>query len=260
MRFSIPHYALPGALLAMALLPAAAPAEQLVVAAAADLSFALPLINQQFVAAHPGTEIKISLGSSGNFSAQIQNGAPFQVFMSADEKYPRDLIAKGFAVADSYTVYGTGRLALWSLQPGVNLNQGLGALSDPGVKHVAIANPAHAPYGRAAKAALNKYGILNQVRSKLVMGENIAQTAQFVQTGNADAGIVAVSLLMSPKLANVGRWVEVPARLYAPLVQAAVVTRAGATSALARQYVAYLSSPSARAILQRFGFVETGNK
>lgn len=187
MRFSIPHYALPGALLAMALLPAAAPAEQLVVAAAADLSFALPLINQQFVAAHPGTEIKISLGSSGNFSAQIQNGAPFQVFMSADEKYPRDLIAKGFAVADSYTVYGTGRLALWTLQPGVNLNQGLGALSDPGVKHVAIANPAHAPYGRAAQAALNKYGILNQVRSKLVMGENIAQTAQFVQTGNADA-------------------------------------------------------------------------
>lgn len=123
------------------------------------------------------------------------------------------------------------------------------------ITRVAIANPAHAPYGRAAQAALNKYGIWNQIQPKLVLGENIAQTAQFVQSGNVDAGIVAVSLLSSPKLQGIGRWVEVPGNLYPPLVQVAVVTRAGASSKLARQYVTYLGSSEARVILQRFGFV-----
>jgi molybdate transport system substrate-binding protein len=241
--------------LTIGLLCSSAHADSLLVAAAADLSFALPEINRGFIAAHPGNEVKVSLGSSGNFHAQIQNGAPFQVYMSADEKYPRDLIAKGFAITDSYVVYGTGRIALWTLKPEFNIKQGLTALTDASVTRVAIANPAHAPYGRAAEAALNKYGIWNQIQPKLVLGENIAQTAQFVQSGNVDAGIVAVSLLSSPKLKGVGRWVEVPGNLYPPLVQAAVVTRAGASSKLARQYVAYLGSSEARVILQRFGFV-----
>ena len=127
--------------------------------------------------------------------------------MSAAEKYPRDLIAKGFAIADSYVVYGTGRIALWTLKPEFNIKQGLTALTDASVTRVAIANPAHAPYGRAPEAALNKYGIWNQIQPKLVLGENIARTAQFVQSGNVDAGIVAVSLLSSPKLEGVGRWV-----------------------------------------------------
>jgi molybdate transport system substrate-binding protein len=225
--------------LTIGLLCSSAHEDSLLVAAAADL----------------GNEVKVSLGSSGNFHAQIQNGAPFQVYMSADEKYPRDLIAKGFAITDSYVVYGTGRIALWTLKPEFNIKQGLTALTDASVTRVAIANPAHAPYGRAAEAALNKYGIWNQIQPKLVLGENIAQTAQFVQSGNVDAGIVAVSLLSSPKLKGVGRWVEVPGNLYPPLVQAAVVTRAGASSKLARQYVAYLGSSEARVILQRFGFV-----
>jgi molybdate transport system substrate-binding protein len=253
MRFN-PLFSLGGALL-MGVVYASAQAETLRVAAAADLAFVLPEINQRFSAAHPGVEFKVSLGSSGNFYAQIQNGAPFQVFMSADEKYPRELIAKGFAVADSYRVYGTGRIALWTLKPEFNLKQGLAALTDARVTRVAIANPAHAPYGRAAEAALNKYGIWNQLQPKLVLGENIAQTAQFVQSGNVDAGIVAVSLLSGPTLHGVGRWVELPANLYPPLVQAAVLTRAGASSELARQYVAYLGSADARVVLQRFGFV-----
>jgi molybdate transport system substrate-binding protein len=245
------------AALLMGIVGASAQAETLRLAAAADLAFALPALNQRFSATHPDAEIKVSLGSSGNFYAQIQNGAPFQVFLSADEKYPRDLIAKGFAVADSYVVYGTGRIALWTLKPEFNIKQGLAALTDAQVARVAIANPAHAPYGRAAEAALNKYGIWNQLQAKLVLGENIAQTAQFVQSGNVDAGIVAVSLLSAPTLHGVGRWVEVPASLYPPLVQAAVVTRAGAASELARQYVAFLGSADARVILQRFGFIAT---
>ena len=161
MRFN-KFFSLSG-VLAIGLLCSSAHANSLLVAAAADLSFVLPEINRGFIAAHPGNEVKVSLGSSGNFHAQIQNGAPFQVYMSAAEKYPRDLIAKGFAIADSYVVYGTGRIALWTLKPEFNIKQGLTALTDASVTRVAIANPAHAPYGRAAEAALNKYGIWNQI-------------------------------------------------------------------------------------------------
>lgn len=254
MKFNALRKGVLGAFVMLAMVPMCAQAEQLLVAAAADLAFALPEINQQFVATHPGADIKVSLGSSGNFSTQIQNGAPFQVYMSADEKYPRDLIAKGFAQADSYTVYGTGRIALWTLKPDLDITSGLKALTQAAVTRVAIANPEHAPYGRAAQAALTQSGVWSAAQPKLVLGENIAQTAQFVQSGNVDAGIVAVSLLSSPKLQGVGRWVAVPDNLYPPLVQAAVVTKAGSSSALAREYVANLASPQARAILQRFGF------
>ena len=244
-------------LLALALLSSRVTAEDVVVAAASDLTFVLPEINKAFEARHPGVTVKVSFGSSGNFHAQIQNGAPYQVFMSADEKYPRDLIAQGAAVADSYFVYGTGRIVLWTMKPEVNLSQGLSGLTDARVMKIAIANPAHAPYGRAAELAMKKQGVWNALQTKLVMGENISQTAQFVQTGNVDVGVVAMSLVLSPKMRGVGRWAEVSAVLYPPLVQAAVVTKAGTNSATAREFVKFLDQPEARDLLQKYGFRDT---
>lgn len=244
-----------GVMFSLILMSTAAYAEDLQVAAASDLSFALPEINKLFEAKHPGVAVKVSYGSSGNFSAQIQNGGPYQVFMSADENYPRDLITKGYAVADSYTVYGAGKIVLWTMKPSVNLSQGLSGLADPSIQKIAIANPAHAPYGRAAQAAMVKQGIWKALQSKLVLGENISQTAQFVQTGNVDVGVVAMSLVLSPKMSGVGHWVEIPSALYPPLVQAAVVTKAGAANPLAREYVSLLESAPVRQVLQRYGFL-----
>ncbi|MEQ1667047.1 MAG: molybdate ABC transporter substrate-binding protein [Sulfuriferula sp.] len=247
----------PFALLALALLSSQVMAEDLFVAAASDLSFVLPEINKAFEAKHPGVTVKVSLGSSGNFHAQIKNGAPYQVFMSADEKYPRDLIAQGAAVADSYNVYGTGRIVLWTMKPEVNLSQGLSGLADARITKIAIANPAHAPYGRAAESAMKKQGVWDALQTKLVLGENISQTAQFVQTGNVDVGVVAMSLVLSPKMRGVGRWAEISTALYPPLVQAAVVTKTGANSAMAREFVRFLDQPEARDLLQKYGFSDT---
>jgi molybdate transport system substrate-binding protein len=241
----------------MLTLSAHALAEELLVAAASDLAFVLPEINKAFEAKHPGVVVKVSLGSSGNFHAQILNGAPYQVFMSADEKYPRDLMASGNAVAESYNVYGTGRIALWTMKPEVDLSQGFPGLTNNAVNKIAIANPAHAPYGRAAEAAMKKLGVWDALQPKLVLGENIAQTAQFVQSGNVDVGVVAVSLLSSPKMNGVGRWVDVPTALYPPLVQAAVVTKAGQNSPNAREFVRFLDGAAARDLLQKYGFRDT---
>ncbi len=241
----------------MAMISASALAEELLVAAASDLSFVLPEINKAFETNHPGVSVKVSLGSSGNFYAQIQNGAPYQVFMSADEKYPRDLIARGNALADSYNVYGTGRIALWTMKPEVNLSSGLSGLTDVRVAKIAIANPAHAPYGRAAEAAFKKQGVWEALQPKLVYGENISQTAQFVQTGNVDVGVVAMSLVLSPKMRGVGRWAEISSALYPALVQAAVVTKAGENSAIARDFVKFLDTAEARDLLQKYGFRDT---
>ncbi|NOT16540.1 MAG: molybdate ABC transporter substrate-binding protein [Sulfuriferula sp.] len=241
----------------MLALSASASAEDLLVAAASDLSFVLPEINKAFEAKHPGVTVKVSLGSSGNFHAQIQNGAPYQVFMSADEKYPRDLIAAGNAVADTYNVYGTGRIVLWTMKPELNLSQGLSGLVDAKVTKIAIANPAHAPYGRAAEAAMKKQGVWDALQSKLVLGENISQTAQFVQTGNVDVGVVAMSLVLSPKMQGMGRWAEISTALYPALVQAVVVTKVGENSATARAFVKFLDTPVARELLQKYGFRDT---
>ena len=150
--------------------------------------------------------------------------------------------------------YAEGRLILWTMKSGVDVSRGLAALRDPAVKHVALANPDHAPYGRAAKAALVHEGLWAELTPKFVYGENIAQTAQFVQTGNADAGLVAMSLVAAPQFAHAGHYFEIPAGDYPPLEQAAAVTKAGAGNALAKAYVQYLQTDEARAILERFGF------
>lgn len=230
-------------------------AAELKVAAAADLAFVLPEIVAAFEK-QSGATVKVSFGSSGNFTAQIQNGAPFDVFMAADIGYPRTLITAGLADAASLYLYGTGRIAVWAPE-GSKLNferGGMRALLDGHVKRIAIANPQHAPYGRAAVAALTRYGIYNKVKSKLVLGENIAQAAQFVQSGNAEAGILALSLVLAPAMHGKGKYWLVPENSHLALEQAAVVLNSSAEPKLARAFVEYLGSPAAVEQFRRYGF------
>jgi molybdate transport system substrate-binding protein len=232
----------------------AAIAQPLRVAAASDLQAALPDIAARFEKA-TGHEVALTFGSSGNFFTQVKNGAPFDVFLSADIDYPRELEREGEAEKGSLFRYATGRIVLWIRNEStIDLKRGLAALADPGVRKVAIANPDHAPYGRAAVAALHHAGVHNRVQAKLVRGENISQAAQFVQSGNADAGIVALSLALAPALKTSGRYVEIPESFYPPIEQAAVVIAASKQKTIGRQFVDFLKQPESARTLQKFGF------
>jgi molybdate transport system substrate-binding protein len=237
-------------------LVATAPAETVTIAAAADLTYCIEDLNQVYQQSHPSTELRLSSGSSGNFSSQIQNGAPFDVFLSADIQYPKNLASGGFADLSTLTVYAVGRIVLWTAKPDtVNLDRGIEILRDRSVvKKLAIANPEHAPYGRAAKSVLENIGIWSEVQDRIVQGENIAQTAQFVQTGNVDAGFVALSLLLSPNRQQIGRYIEVDPKLYPKLEQAMVLTKAGSNRPVVREYFQFLQSPAARKIFDQYGF------
>ncbi len=224
------------------------------IAAAANFIPVLGPLDAAFEATAPGTTVTPSAGASGSLYAQIANGAPFDVFLSADLEFPRKLAQSGFAVGTSLTPFATGRLVLWTTLPGRDPVTIVGLLSNPRVHRVAIANPQTAPYGKAAKQALERLGLYAALAPRLVTGENISQTAQFVDTGNAQAGFVALSLVLSPGMKDRGRWVEVPAGLYAPLVHAAILTNRGAANPEARRYLLFLGSPAARAILARFGY------
>jgi molybdate transport system substrate-binding protein len=241
-------------LLLASMLSLPALAAPLLIAAAADLSYCIDDIAAAFRKEAPDAAIKISTGASGNFFAQIQNGAPFDAFLSADVDYPAQLARLGAADGSTLTRYAVGRIAMWSLDPRLDLDKGLALLRDPRIARVAIANPATAPYGRAARAALERDGLWEAVQAKLVIGENISQTSQFVQTGNAQVGLVSLASLRSPRLAGVGRYALVPDTGLAPIEQAAIVTKHGADNPLAARFVRFLGSPAARAILERNGF------
>jgi molybdate transport system substrate-binding protein len=240
---------------AVELIPVAR-AETVTIAAAADLTYCIEDLNRSYQQSHPGTELKLSAGSSGNFSSQIQNGAPFDIFLSADIQYPKNLASGGFVDPSTLTVYAVGRIVLWTTKPdSVNLDRGIEVLRDrSAVKKIAIANPEHAPYGRAAKAVLENSGIWSEVQDRIVQGENIAQTAQFVQTGNVDAGFVALSLLLSPHLQHIGRYIEIDPKLYPKLEQAMVLTKAGSNRPVVRDYFQFLQSQAARKIFDQYGF------
>ena len=224
------------------------------IAAAANFIPVLRPLDAAFEAAAPGTTVTTSAGASGTLYAQIANGAPYDLFLSADLEFPRKLARSGFAVGTSLTPFAAGRLVLWTTLPGAGPVTIEGLMTNPRVRRVAVANPRTAPYGRAAKQALEHLGLYPSVAPRLVTGENISQTAQFVETGNAQAGFVALSLVLSPGMKDRGRWVEVPAGLYAPLVHAAILTNRGAANPQARRYLLFLGSPPARAILARFGY------
>src|SRR3954468_3076773 len=195
--------------------PGPAPRGRVRVAAAADLNVAMNDVIGRFGAVHD-VDVSVSYGSSGTFYAQLLNQAPFDMFLSADVAYPNQLAARGLTLPQSEFTYAIGRLVLWA--PFASTldveHDGLQALTRAQVAHVAIANPDHAPYGRAAVAAMQSAGVYDRVRSKLVLGENVAQTMQFVQSGAADAGIVALSLAVAPNMKGRGRRFEIPVGTY----------------------------------------------
>ena len=229
-------------------------AEQVRLAAASDLVFCLEELDRAFLSNHPSAKITATFGSSGNFYSQIKAGAPFDLFLSADVSLPKRLALDGFAAGETLTPYAVGRLVLWTLNTNISLAQGLTVLTQAVFTKIAIANPDHAPYGAAARAAMTKLGLWEKVQPKLVLADNIAQTAQFVRTGNAEAGIVALSLVLAPTTAGLGQWELVSDSLHTPLEQAAILTKVGQTNSAARAYLGFLNTPVAREIFNRFGF------
>lgn len=224
--------------LAVLLVTAPASAQEIRVAAASDLQALLPGVVSRFEK-ETGTRVQTTFGSSGNFFAQIRNGAPFDVFLSADIEYPRRLQAE--TLGEPVIEYAEGRLVVWTRRDsGIDITSGLSALADPRVRRVAIANAEVAPYGRAAVAALKTAGLYDRIQSKIVMGENISQAAQFAQSGNAEAGILALSLTGGASLKGSGTFVEVPASLHPPIEQGAIVLHRARNKDAARRFVAFV--------------------
>ena len=231
-----------------------AQAGTLLVAAASDLVYCIDELSAAFRKQVPGAEVKVSTGASGNFFAQIKRGAPFDVFMSADMDYPRQLASEGAADPASLAPYAIGRLAVWTLEARFDPARGMRVFADARLTRVAIANPEVAPYGRAARAALVHHGVWRHVEGKLAIGDNVAQAAQFVQTGNAQVGIVSLATVLSPRMKGVGRYYLVPQAGLAPLEQGVVLTRHGKDNPLAARFLQFLHTKAARDILQRSGF------
>jgi len=233
---------------------ARAQGKEIRIAAAADLRFAMGELSEQFER-QAGTKVNITFGSSGNFFSQIQNGAPFDLFFSADIEYPRKLEAAGLAEPGTLYEYAIGRLVIWTpADAKVDVTkEGWKSLLDASVAKIAIANPEHAPYGRAAMAALQASGIYERVKPKLVFGENISQAAQFVQSGSAQAGIVAMSLAVSPAMRDGKRW-DIPAEMHPALEQGAIVLKDAKNKGSAQAFLEFVKSASSRAIFAKYGF------
>ncbi|HZZ20704.1 MAG TPA: molybdate ABC transporter substrate-binding protein [Opitutaceae bacterium] len=234
--------------------PGAAAAQPLSVAGAANLSFALKALDEEFAREQPDVTVTAATGASGDLVAQIEHGAPYDVFLSADLHFAQVLTKAGAADPKSLTVFAVGRLVLWTTKAGVAVDNVAATVRDPKVMKLAIANTDTAPYGRAAKQAMEKLGAWTDAQPKLVVGESISQTTQFIETGNADAGFTALSVVLSPKLKGKGRWSEVSSALYYPLEQGAVVTSHGAQNPAAERYIAFLHGDAAKKILQDFGY------
>ena len=224
------------------------------IAAASDLKFALDSVASVFRKKNSGT-VDITYGSSGKFFEQLSNGAPFDIFFSADIAYPKQLQEKKLTLSEIYP-YGVGQIVLWSKKIDPQ-KEGMKSLLQSSIKKIAIANPAHAPYGKRAEEALVYYKMLDTVKDKLVFGENISQTAQFVTTGAADIGIVALSLALSPNMKKEnGKYFLIPESSHQPLVQGVVLTRQSEGNDLAKDFLEFVKSEKATAILHHFGFAK----
>jgi molybdate transport system substrate-binding protein len=241
-------------LMAVMVVPKGVMGQSLTVAAAADLQAAMPELVELYQK-QTGKTVQVVYGSSGNFYQQIQNGAPFDVFFSANLDYAKKLEAAGLAEPGSLYEYATGKIVLWVPKDSkVDLKEGVQAVLSRAVVKVAIANPEHAPYGQAAVAAMQKAGVYEQVKGKLVLGENISQAASFVVGGAADAGIVALSLALSPNMKDKGRFVEVPAESYPAIEQACVIVKASQKKAEASVFLDLVKSAAAKELLKKYGF------
>ena len=229
-------------------------AEEITIAAASNLNFAFREIATEYEKAS-GNQVRLTFGSSGNFYAQIQNGAPFDLFFSADIEYPQKLEEVGLTVPGSLDQYAIGRIVLWTgHESRIDVTKGMEALREPTVKKVAIANPKHAPYGRAAVAAMEYFKVYDQVKDKLILGENISQAAQFIESGACDAGIIALSLALAPAMKAAGQYWEIPAAAHSPLEQGAVILKQSKNPEAARQFLEFMKGPQGQEIMKRYGF------
>jgi molybdate transport system substrate-binding protein len=230
----------------------------LLVAAAADLRYAFEEMGDTFRRV-AGVPVTFSFGSSGQLAFQVEHGAPFDLLFSANEAFVKRLAERGLVLPDSVQLYAVGRIVLWVRRQSVlPVEQGLRLLPDSRVRYVALANPEHAPYGEAARQALVRSGIYDQVRGKLVYGENVGSALQLVQSGNADVGVVALSLALAPPVSSAGRHWLVPDRLHDPIRQAAGVVARSAGQAEARRFLRFVNGPEGRPIMRRYGFVLPG--
>ena len=229
-------------------------AQEITVAAAADLQFAMQDVAARFQK-ETGKTVKLIYGSSGNFFQQIQNGAPFDIFFSANLDYPKKLEAAGLAEPGSYYQYARGKIVIWVPKASkIDLSAGMQALLDPSVKKIAIANPLHAPYGQAAVAAMQKGNVYEKVKDKFVLGENISQAASFVASGSAEVGILALSLALSPNMKDNGRYAEIPSDEYPPIEQACVILGSSRDKDTARQFLSFFKKPAITDLLMSYGF------
>jgi molybdate transport system substrate-binding protein len=243
-------------LLAVAFASKLSAAEKITIAAASDLKGCLDEIAADFRKAHADDEVEVVYGSSGKFKTQIEQGAPFDLFFSADIAFPQDLLKASLAVGEVHP-YAIGRLVLWSKTIDASTLK-VADLMRADIQKIAIANPQHAPYGKRAEEALRASGIWEKVEGKLVFGENISQTAQFAESGNAQVGMIALSLVLGPELAGKGSYSLVPDSLHEPLEQGFVITKRAADNALAKAFADYMGSGQTRAVMVRYGFALPG--
>lgn len=233
-------------------------AEKITIAAAADLKFAMDEIVANFKKGRSGDDIQVVYGSSGKFHTQIRQEAPYDLFFSADIGYPRELAKLGLA-ASEVKPYAVGRIVVWSADMDA-AKMTLASLVDPRIAKIAIANPKHAPYGKRAEEALRSAGLWDKVQPKLVFGENVSQTAQYVQTGNAQVGIIALSLVINSELSKRGGYYLIPDNLHNPLEQGFIITKPGANKLLAKKFAEYMGSKQVRNVMIKYGFVLPGEK
>ena len=217
------------------------------IAAASDMKFAFDDLKKEFEKENSDSEISLTFGSSGKFYEQIKNGAPFDLFFSADIDLPNKLHLSG--IGSGVSSYAIGKIVVWSTKyKDVKIDE----LSDLKFKNIAIANPEHAPYGKKAQEALMKLNLYEKIKGRLVFGENISQAAQFIETGAADVGIVALSIAMAPKLKNQGSYTLVSEKLYSPLIQGFILLKKENLSAV--KFCQFIETEKAKMILSRFGF------
>ena len=233
-------------------------AQSITIFAASDLKFALDTIKTNFLQTHPDDTIKIIYGSSGKGRTQIARGAPYHLYFSANMNYVDMLYVSG-DIATKPKLYAIGRLVLWSKNKNFQPKEGFANLTQSWAKKVAIANPSHAPYGEKAQQALVSKKLYQKIKNKIILGENISQTANFINIQAADIGIIALSLVKSPAIQNspYNNYYLIDDSLHKPLYQGYGITRYGAHSQLARQFYTYFQTPQAQRIMQRYGFSKT---
>lgn len=230
------------------------------IAAATNLRFAFSEIEEAFEELHPDINLEITFGSSGTFFAQLTQKAPFDVFFSADTRYPKQLVAHGYAMEDGYFLYAQGQIVIWVTDNSPLELEDLGSqvLADATVRKIAIANPKHAPYGEAAVEAMKNLNIYESSKKRLVFGENVAQAMHFIESGTADIGIIALSLALAPQMKQKGQFWQIPNDTYQPLEQASVILSSCDNPDEAAKLRSFVTGEEGQKILQQFGYFPTG--